>query len=52
MVASAGIFLCLALVPAVSHAQAWLPPKGSFSYAIDYSDILNKKHYTSTGRCR
>ena len=33
----------------VSHAQAWLPPKGSFSYSIDYSNILNKNHYTSTG---
>lgn len=49
VLAGAGIFLCLALVPAVSHAQAWLPPKGSFSYSIDYSDVLNKKHYTSTG---
>ena len=24
-----------------------LPSKGSFSYTIDYTDILNKKHYTN-----
>ena len=30
-----------------AYAQAWLPPKGTFSYTVDYTDILNKKHFTN-----
>jgi hypothetical protein len=41
--------LCLALAPLAAQGQAWLPQKGSFSYTVDYTDILNKKHYTPTG---
>jgi hypothetical protein len=41
--------LCLAFVPAASHAQAWLPPKGSLILSIDYNEVLNKKHYTASG---
>lgn len=52
MLAGAAPFLCLALAPVVSHAQAWLPPEGSFSYSIDYSNVLNKKHYTKDGEER
>ncbi len=37
----------LALAPGMAQAQAWLPSKGSFSYTIDYTDVLNKKHYTN-----
>lgn len=40
---------CLALLPAVSHAQAWLPPEGSLILSLDYTDMLNKKHYTASG---
>jgi hypothetical protein len=47
--AGTAAFICFAVAPVVSHAQAWLPPKGSFSYSIDYSNILNKKHYRSDG---
>jgi hypothetical protein len=32
-----------------AHGQAWLPSEGSAGFALDYSDMLNKKHYTSTG---
>ena len=49
MLAGAAAFACLLLAPAVSQAQAWLPPKGSFSYSIDYSNVLNKKHYRTDG---
>ena len=49
MLAGAAAFLCLALAPVASQAQAWLPPKGSFSYSFDYSNVLNKKHYTPDG---
>jgi len=42
--------LILALLPGVSQAQAWLPDKGSFSVSLDFSDILNKKHYNPAGR--
>jgi len=48
--ASAAAFACLALAPAVAGAQAWLPPEGSYSYSIDYSSTLNKKHYTTDGK--
>ena len=44
------LLLGLALVPGVAEAQAWLPEKGSFSLSLDYSDILNKKHYNPAGR--
>lgn len=40
---------CLALLSPGAGAQAWLPPKGTYSYSIDYSKTLNKKHLTSTG---
>jgi hypothetical protein len=43
------IVACLAFVPTVALGQAWLPQKGSMSYTVDYTDILNKKHYTSDG---
>ena len=43
----AAALLGLALAPCAARAQAWLPPKGSFSYTIDYTDVLNKKHYTN-----
>ena len=39
--------LGLALAPCAARAQAWLPQKGSFSYTIDYTGVLNKKHYTN-----
>lgn len=39
----------LALTPLAAQAQAWLPQKGSTSYSLDYTSVLNKKHYTSTG---
>jgi hypothetical protein len=41
---------CLALSSFGAGAQAWLPQKGSYSYSIDYSNTLNKKHYTPTGK--
>ncbi len=41
--------LVLAIGPGVARAQAWLPSKGSAGFAFDYSDVLNKKHYTSIG---
>ena len=48
--ASAAVFvLCLALAPVASQAQAWLPEKGAFSLSFDFSNILNKKHFTATG---
>lgn len=43
----AAALLGVALAPCTARAQAWLPPKGSFSYTIDYTDVLNKKHYTN-----
>lgn len=48
-VAFASGALCLAFLPAVSHAQAWLPPDGSLILSLDYTDMLNKKHYTASG---
>jgi hypothetical protein len=42
-----GIVLCLAFLPIAAQGQAWLPPKGTFSYTIDYTDILYKKHFTN-----
>ncbi len=50
VIASAAAFACLALAPVIARAQAWLPPEGSYSYSIDYSSTLNKKHYTTDGK--
>jgi hypothetical protein len=47
MRAFGALLLCLAFVPMTAQGQAWLPPKGTFSYTIDYTDILNKKHFTN-----
>jgi hypothetical protein len=47
--ASGAMLLCLVLSPVPSQAQAWLPGKGSYSFGLDFSDSLNKKHYTPTG---
>lgn len=41
--------ICLACAPAVSHAQAWLPEKGTLVFSVDYTEMLNKKHYTASG---
>jgi hypothetical protein len=49
VLANGAVVVCLVLAPPASHAQAWLPEKGSLSYSFDYTSILNKKHYTSTG---
>lgn len=45
--AGGALALCLALVPLAAQGQAWLPPKGTFSYTVDYTDILYKKHFTN-----
>jgi hypothetical protein len=37
------------LFPGLLPAQAWLPEKGDLSWAVVYSDILNKKHYLPDG---
>jgi hypothetical protein len=47
--ASGAVLLCLVLTPLASHAQAWLPEKGSMNLSLDYSEILHKKHYLFTG---
>ena len=47
MRAGGALLGCLALAPMAAHGQAWLPPKGTFSYSFDYTDILNKKHFTN-----
>jgi hypothetical protein len=47
MRAAGALASCLALAPMAAQGQAWLPPKGSFSYSIDYTNVLNKKHYTN-----
>ena len=47
--ASGAMLLSLALLPVPSHAQAWLPGKGSYSFGLDFSNSLNKKHYTKFG---
>lgn len=47
--AGAALMLCLAFAPRIAFAQAWLPSKGSMGFAVDYSNVLNKKHYTPTG---
>ena len=49
MRACGALVLCLAFVPMAAQGQAWLPPEGTFSYTIDYTDVLNKKHYESNG---
>lgn len=41
--------LGLFLVSMPALGQAWLPPKGSKSFTVDYTDVLNKKHYTAGG---
>jgi len=43
------LLLGLALAPAISQAQAWLPAKGSYGFSLDFANTLNKKHYTKTG---
>ena len=47
--ARGGILLLFMLASMAAEAQAWLPPQGSYSYSIDYSSTLNKKHYTTDG---
>jgi len=47
--ASGAALLVLALLPVPSQAQAWLPAKGSYGFGLDFSNTLNKKHYTRTG---
>lgn len=47
--AGGALLCCLALSPLTAGAQAWLPQKGTFSYSVDYSNTLNKYHYTPTG---
>lgn len=49
MLASGAVFLCLAFAPVSTLAQAWLPPKGSLILSVDYTGILNKKHFTASG---
>jgi hypothetical protein len=49
VLASGALVPCLSLMPFVVQAQAWLPEKGSTSFSLDYSSVLNKKHYTPTG---
>lgn len=48
--ASGAACLCLSLVTADSQAQAWLPEKGSASVTLNFSNIINKHHYTPVGR--
>lgn len=48
--ASGAACLCLALVPIASQAQAWLPEKGSWTFSVDHTGVLNKKHYSTAGR--
>ncbi|MGH8250561.1 MAG: hypothetical protein ACREVI_07665 [Steroidobacteraceae bacterium] len=50
VLAGSAILLALALLaPAAAQAQAWLPEKGSTSFALAYSEVLHKKHYVNTG---
>lgn len=45
-----GVLLpCLALFSLAAGAQAWLPQKGTYSYSVDYTSTLVKKHITKTG---
>jgi hypothetical protein len=48
--ASGAICLCLVLTPTVALAQAWLPEKGSMNLSLDYTSVLNKKHYNFAGK--
>lgn len=48
-VASGVLLLGLTLLPVPSQAQAWLPTKGSYGFGFDFSNTLNKKHYTKFG---
>ena len=50
MLASGALSCALAFVSFGAGAQAWLPEKGSFSLSLDYTNILNKKHFTSVGK--
>ena len=43
------LLLAVALAPAASFAQAWLPDKGDFNTTFLINDILNEQHWTSTG---
>ena len=47
--AGGAMLLGLILVPQLSQAQAWLPAKGSYGFGLDFSNALNKYHYTRTG---
>lgn len=38
-----------ALSPAVLHAQAWLPERGTVGVSVLYSDIFDTKHYLPDG---
>lgn len=49
LLASGVIFCFLALTPIAAQAQAWLPEKGSSSLSLDFSNVLNKKHYNALG---
>lgn len=44
-----GTVLLLALAPTPGSAQAWLAERGSATVSLEYTNILNKKHFTSTG---
>jgi len=50
VLARGGILLLFTLASMAAQAQAWLPEKGSYSYSIDYSNTLNKYHYTPIGK--
>ncbi len=47
--AAGALLPCLALLALGAEAQAWLPPKGTYSYSVDYTSTLSKKHLTPTG---
>jgi hypothetical protein len=47
--ARAALLVMAALMPALAHAQAWLPEKGSVSAAVLYSDIFDTKHFLPDG---
>ena len=49
ILASGALFCALASAPFGAGAQAWLPEKGAFSLSLDFTNILNKNHFTSTG---
>jgi hypothetical protein len=49
ILASGALFCALAFASFGASAQAWLPEKGAFSLSFDFTNILNKKHFTATG---